>query len=93
MAFHNAAGGQHRNRVVVFEVLILLPFFLGLYVGLHAVVRPATPPNFEAIFKKKYRRVEWNERNPEDFTRKLGGIVLVASVLYGALVLLPWILR
>jgi len=79
--------------VIFFEVLILLPFVLGLYVGLHAVVHPATPPNFEAVFKRRYRRVEWNERNPEDFTRKVGGIVLAASVLYGTLILLPWLLR
>ncbi|MFP4352712.1 MAG: hypothetical protein ACLFRP_07990 [Puniceicoccaceae bacterium] len=79
--------------MVIFEVLILLPFALGLYVGLHAIVRPATPPNFDGIFKRRYRRVEWNERNPEEFTRKIGGIVLAASVLYGALILVPWILR
>ena len=79
--------------MIVFEFLILLPFFVGLYVGMHAIFRPASPPNFEAIFKKRYRRVEWNERNPEDFTRKVGGIVLVASLLYGAIILLPWLLR
>ena len=79
--------------MIVFEFLVLLPFFLGLYVGLHAIVRPATPPNFEAVFKKRYRRVEWNERNPEDFTRKIGGIVLAVSLVYGTLILLPWLMR
>lgn len=79
--------------MLLFEFLILIPFFFGLYVGLNSVLRPASRPNFEAVFKKRYPRSEWNERNPEDFTRRLGWLVLAGTLAYGALILIPWLLR
>lgn len=79
--------------LLLLEILILIPFISGVYIGVHAVLRPSSPPNFEAAFKRKYRRSEWNERNPETFTRKVGGIVLAVSLLYGAVVVVPWVLR
>jgi len=77
--------------MVVFDIAILAPLFAGIFLGTHAIVRPASRPNFDRYFKKKYSRSEWNERNPETFTQKIGAIVLVVSILYGMLVVLPWV--
>ncbi|MBC2603579.1 hypothetical protein [Puniceicoccus vermicola] len=71
----------------------MIPLFAGFFLGVHAIARPASPPNFESFFKRKYRRPEWNERNPEAFTQKVGWIVLLGSILYGCLIVIPWILR
>ncbi len=79
--------------MLILELLILLPFFFGLYVGISAIVRPAGRPNFEFVFKKRYPRREWNERNPETFTQRIGTAVLIGALLYGTAVLLPWVLR
>jgi len=77
--------------MLLVEILILIPLFAGLFLGVHAIVKPSSPPNFDSFFKKKYRRPEWNERNPESFTRKIGLVVLLGSIAYGILVVIPWI--
>ena len=79
--------------MLVLEIAILVPLFSGLILGIHAILRPASPPHFEGIFKRKYRRTEWNERNPEAFTQKIGWIILISSIIYGLLIVLPWLFR
>lgn len=77
----------------VVDFVVLLPFFFGVFLGVHAILRPAARPNFEGLFKRRYPRTEWNERNPESFTRRAGWMVFGASMAYGALVLVPWVFR
>ncbi len=79
--------------MLILEIAVLIPLFAGVFFGVHAILRPASPPNFEGFFKRKYPRSEWNERNPEEFTRKAGLIVLGVSICYGAFIVVPWILR
>jgi len=79
--------------VFILDIAILLPFFSGLILGAHAILRPAAPPNFDSYFKRRYKRSEWNDRNPEDFTRKIGIIILIVAIIYGALVVTPWVLH
>jgi len=79
--------------MLALEIALLLPFFFGLFVGCSTVLRPSARPNFDRSFKKKYRRSEWNDLNPETFTRNRGFIVLALTALYGCLILLPWTLR
>lgn len=79
--------------MLALEIALLLPFFIGLFVGGSAVLRPAARPNFDRAFKKKYRRSEWNDLNPEAFTRNRGFIVLGITILYGCAVLVPWLMR
>jgi len=79
--------------VLFLEVALLIPFFFGLFIGCSTVFKPASRPNFDRAFKRKYRRSEWNELNPETFTRNRGLIVLLLTFVYGALILLPWLIR
>lgn len=81
------------QAVLILEIVLLIPFFFGLYIGCSAVFRPASRPNFDRSFKRRYKRSEWNDLNPELYTRNRGLLVLLCTTVYGVLILVPWLLR
>lgn len=85
------AGGNEFPITSLIEFLIVIPFFFGLFFGFQWWLHPHIRPNFDRMLVKRVGRRQYDNINPENYTRAMGKICLGMTVIYFFLVLLPFL--